>query len=350
MKNKIFSILLAVFFASLITGVGWAAPFEVPPKGGLPQCKADLEGCETDLDSCGSDLAGCATQLGICTSDLGVCNGDLSTCSDDLGICTSDLVVCSSELDTCGSELITCTQNLDQASHDLSICETGLVVCQENAVTLPATGQTTCYDVDGSMIACDDEPWQDGYFKAGGSLAYIWNNDGTLIDVNTKLMWERKDMSGGIHDVRNKYDWLHSFLQHIFSLNNTCQNDETVDCSVNGDADCVNAGVGGVCGFAGYRDWRVPNAKEMQSIVDYSQNFPPVSMAFNYMCSDGCSMLGETGCSCTEGYWFWTSTTYSGSPDYAWHLTNSGSIRNGVLIPQFTKGDDLSVRAVRGGL
>ena len=353
MMKNIFSILFTVFFTSLITGVGWTAPpFEVPAKGGLPQCKADLEVCETDLDTCDSDLTGCTTQLGICTTDLGVCCGDLSICSNDLSICTSDLSACSSELDSCGSELITCTQNLDQALSDLSICETDLVVCQENAVVLPATGQTTCWSQDGDMIDCDIEPGQDGYYKAGGALAYIWNNDGTLVDVNTKLMWERKDMSGGIHDVRNHYTWINSFRQHIFALNNTCKNGETVNCSANGDADCVAAlGEGEVCGFAGYRDWRVPNAKEMQSIIDYSQHLPPVSMAFNYMCGEGCSMMGETGCSCTEGYWFWTSTTYVGEPRHAFHVTNAGNISHGVLVaPYTTKLDELSVRAVRGGL
>lgn len=358
MRLKLFSIIFAVISGLYITSTTLAKPpFEVPAKGGLPQCKSDLGACETNLNTCGNDLTGCTMELGICTSDLGFCNGDLETCSTDLGLCTSELGNCNAELGTCGADLITCTQNLDQTSYDLNICESGLLHCKENAVLLPATGQTTCWTEDGGMIDCDVEAGEDGYFEAGGGLAYIWNNDGTLMDVNTKLMWERKDMSGGIHDVRDEYTWINSFRQHIHTLNNTCKNDETVTCSANGDADCVAVlGDGEVCGFAGYRDWRVPNVKEMQSIIDYSQNYPPVPLAFKWLCGDGCSIMGETGCSCTHEGYYWTSTTFIAEPNRAWFVDNAGQVK--YEYGQFSsipgidvfKNTALSVRAVRGGL
>lgn len=333
MRLKLFSVMLAVISVLFITNTTLAKrPFEEPPKGGLPQC---------------------TLTLGICSSDLGLCNGDLESCSEGLGLCTSELDNCDYQLAMCDLELTTCTENLDQTSNDLDICETGLLHCKENAVVLPATGQTACYSEAGEMVDCDVEAAEDGYYLAGGALAYIWNNDGTLVDVNTKLMWERKDMSGGIHDARLEYTWINSFRQHIHALNNTCKSDEAVDCSENGDADCVAAlGAGEVCGFAGYRDWRMPNVKEMQTIIDYTYNYPPVPLAFNWLCGEGCSIMGETGCSCTSNGFYWTSTTFSSEPDRAWFVDNFGQMMMGSYVPGLDvyKTTELSVRAVRGGL
>ena len=353
MKNKLFSVLFALFYGLFITYIAWAAPpFEVPAKGGLPQCKADLEVCETDLSTCGGDLTDCTMDLGICASDLGLCIENFDTCSEDLSSCASDLSNCNAEFETCDNDLITCTQNLDQSSENLSICETDLLVCQENAVVFPATGQTLCWTQAGVPIECDVEKGEDGYFEAGGTLSYIWNNDGTLVDVNTKLMWERKDMSGGIHDMNRTYRWVQSFREHIHVLNNTCKNDETVSCGVNGDADCAaELGEGEVCGFAGFRDWRMPNVKEMQSIIDYSQTMPAVSLAFNWMCGEGCSLMGESGCSCTSLGNYWTSTSHVGNPERAWFADREGQIRFIEMIgSDVHKYNELRVRAVRGGL
>lgn len=57
-------------------------------------------------------------------------------------------------------------------------------------------------------------------------------------------------------------------------MNNTCS-DETTTCA--SDADCTVIG-NGKCGFAGHRDWHIPNVKELQSIVDYSRSNPATSV------------------------------------------------------------------------
>jgi hypothetical protein len=219
---------------------------------------------------------------------------------------------------------------------------------------LSATGQTSSY------VAGDD-----GDIRAGAPLRYRDNDDGTITDKNTKLMWEKKDQaSGGLHNWNNTYPWQ-----------GTCSNHASRACGIN--ADCERGGActpsGGTrytifqwvaqlntppC-FAHHCDWRIPNVKELQSIVDYETYLPPVDTAFNNNCTLGCTVDGAYNtrkCSCTQsagpsqGY-YWSGSTYAPSP----LVQPSGSMLAwGVL---FGDGDVLSagkadhdyVRAVRCG-
>src|SRR5262245_12484709 len=61
---------------------------------------------------------------------------------------------------------------------------------------LPASGQISFYGPDS-----------DGDVQAGATLSYTDNGDGTITDNNTGVMGEKKDDSGGIHDVDNAYTW-----------------------------------------------------------------------------------------------------------------------------------------------
>jgi hypothetical protein len=199
----------------------------------------------------------------------------------------------------------------------------------------PATGQTTVYRAG-----------DDGDIQAGATLRYKDNGDGTITDKNTNLTWEKKSDDKAVndnttfpHDKDNTYTWDDAFDVHVFTLNNICANDETVDCSVNGDADC--AGVGGKCGFAGKRDWRVPNVKELQSIANYQNVNPSVSSAFNTNCVAGATVL--TG-SCTAASDYWSSTTDASFSGFAWLVDfGFGNVGAGDKIFNF------HVRAVRGG-
>ena len=353
-RREIAAILVAAF-------VCWmnAAPAQALP-GGLPECldglnvcQADLGACTTSLNASTASLAGCTTSLnacdgglGTCTTSLNACDASLGTCTTNLtardaslGTCTSNLTACDASLGTCTSnstaltaELATCNTTLTACDTDLGSCRTDLSACRTDLGTcaadlsacraapaaaaeqFPASGQTTCWNSFGAVIACAGTG-QDGDVRAGGTLAYTDNGDGTITDNNTNLVWEKKSADGSIHDVNAFYSWDEAFTVHVAQL---------------------NAGT-----FAGHNDWRVPNVKELQSIVDYERAGLTVSSAFDSNCTSGATVL--TG-SCTAAGHYWTSTTAAPAPGFAWTVHFSD------LSGKLYKGFVLRVRAVRGGL
>jgi hypothetical protein len=183
---------------------------------------------------------------------------------------------------------------------------------------LLATGQTTCWNSSGTVVPCAGTG-HDGDLKKGATLAYVDNGDGTITDVNTGLQWEKQSSDGSVHDQSNTYTWDQAFSGHVASLN--------------------SAG-----GFAGHTDWRVPNVRELQSIVNYQNVMPAVSPAFNTNCAASCTVLT---CSCTSpsgSVEYWSSTTVAILTNAAWSVF----FVDGVADPNGTTATFV-VRGVRGG-
>ena len=181
------------------------------------------------------------------------------------------------------------------------------------------TGQTTCFDNATTPIPCAGT-LQDGELRKGLSRVYVDHGDGTITDTKTGLMWEKESDDGSIHDGDDRYGWTAAFTK-VATLNATS--------------------------FAGYTDWRLPNAIELQSLMDYGTvtdalSIPAVSPPFNTGCVPGCTVLT---CSCHKYVFYWTSTTTAADRRYAF----GGWFSQGKLIEQF-KTNPLSVRAVRGGV
>jgi len=177
--------------------------------------------------------------------------------------------------------------------------------------TLPPTGQTTCWDTGAHMIQCVGTG-QDG--EHGGRLAFVDNGDGTITDLHTNLMWETKSDDGSLHDKDKLYSWDTAFTVHVAELNRS--------------------------NFAGYGDWRVPNVKELLSIVDYESYLPAVHPVFNARCAPSCRV---TSCSCNVSNYAMSSTTVAGNTGGVW-IVHFGY---GLLIGGNKSATDYRIRAVR---
>ena len=103
------------------------------------------------------------------------------------------------------------------------------------------------------------------------------NNDGTISDLATGLMWQQNDNGSGI-------DWEDA-LAYAKTQNNA--------------------------NYLGHNDWRLPNAKELQSLVDYKRspyatNTANVGPAINTLFS--CTSILNDGGKADYPY-YWTSTS-----------------------------------------
>ncbi|HKZ84020.1 MAG TPA: DUF1566 domain-containing protein [Anaerolineae bacterium] len=186
--------------------------------------------------------------------------------------------------------------------------------------SLPASGQTTPYTADTQASLGATVP-DDGTVQAGAALRYKDNGDGTIKDLNTGLMWEKKVAgSGCLHCVEDTYPWSQFGSTTIWDW-----------------LAAVNAEGGR--GFAGHGDWRIPNVKELQSILDYGRVNPALDPIF------GPTVITR---------YYWSSTT-AANPDTGGNVAWVVFFHDGhVLSTPFgfqegAKNGSWHVRAVRGG-
>ncbi|MBN1418331.1 MAG: DUF1566 domain-containing protein [Planctomycetes bacterium] len=177
------------------------------------------------------------------------------------------------------------------------------IVC--GAGGLPATGQETCYDSSRNVIDCAsaDFPGQDGFYRSGCPKEgrYVDNGDGTVSDTCTGLVWQkdRADVNGdGAITDQDVVTWQDA-LKYCDGLV-----------------------------FAGRDDWRLPNIRELQSIVDYSRTDPAIDPVFGAVSS----------------HWSWASSTYVRAPGAAWFVDFGGGGGSSA-----DKDGRYCVRAVRVG-
>jgi cysteine-rich repeat protein len=263
----------------------------------------------------------CLAESLACKADL---TGDLVVNFADLAVLKSVFFQrCNDPGPTCGDDVAQGpTEQCDDGNFlDGDGCSSTCTL--EPARYFPATGQTTCWNTAKAVISCAGTG-QDGEIQAGATLAYVNNGDGTITDTNTGLMWENLDDSNldaiyGIHDKDNRYTWGNAIAVKIATLN-------------------------GGGGFAGHADWRLPNRKELESILNLEIPYPGpmLAAAFNTACTPGCTV---TSCSCTQSGYYWSSSSNATNPNYAWVLNfNAGNVNANNKT-----NHSYYCRAVRGG-
>jgi len=189
------------------------------------------------------------------------------------------------------------------------------------------TGQTTCYDTGGSVIACANTG-QDGNIQAGVSSPnprFADNSDGTVTDNLTGLMWLKNanciqtdypgfDADGTSGD--GQVTWQHAL-------------DFTAG---------INAGTYPNCG-AGYTDWRLPNVKELLSLIHWGFNDPSLPNT----AGTGQWTSGDPFTN-VQPFVYWSSTTRSSTTEKAWFVHMSYGD-----VDSSSKSDAFYVWPVRGG-
>jgi len=165
----------------------------------------------------------------------------------------------------------------------------------DNLARIPATGQTTSY---GTKLR------DDGYYESGATLRYSTTDVGGEIivnDLNTGLMWEQKTVA----NKATTYTWENAQIY--------CEDQ-----------------IGTTGTYAGYSDWRLPNIKELVSIVKYDAN---ISAPY----------IDQTYFPNTQSNAYWSSTAY---PVYTGHAM-SVYFSYGLVF-SIDKNSTYYVRCVRG--
>ena len=166
---------------------------------------------------------------------------------------------------------------------------------QGTAAGVPKTGQETTYS-----------PRDDGDLKTGvdwPTPRFTDNPDGTITDELTGLIWDKNANRFGVNDWATALDLCKTL-------------DETVE-----------------------GDWRLPNVRELHSLVHYGEVYPAVPNSDGGgQGSDGDPFDGIAG-----PWRYWTSTNFESNPLSAWYVFfDIGT----VFIEN--KGEDLNVWCVKG--
>ncbi len=181
-------------------------------------------------------------------------------------------------------------------------------------VPIAKTGQTTSYATGDDGNLQKGATWPNPRFTENG--------DGTVTDNLTGLVWLRDAncinswYSGFDNDVNpddGRVTWQHA-LDFVAGMNNNA------DPASATYADCN----------AGFTDWRLPNIKELQPLMDFGKYNPalPAGHPFSGVVLD----------------YYWSSTSCADAPSYTYGV----NLRFGYSYFK-VKSDDFYVWPVRGG-
>ncbi len=149
--------------------------------------------------------------------------------------------------------------------------------------------------IDGTVIDCASStyPGQDGFYHVGcpSGGRFVDNLDGTVTDTCTGLMWQKNTAPG-------TFLWQ-AALGYCEGLS-----------------------------LGGHDDWRLPNLRELRTLVDYGGGEPAIDSVFQAVADN-----------------YWTSSTFNADPIHAFSVgfqIDEGNTHEAKIDP-------FPVRAVRGG-
>ena len=146
------------------------------------------------------------------------------------------------------------------------------------AAAVPKTGQTTCYDTTGAVISCTGTG-QDGALQKGVAWPnprFTDNGNGTVTDNLTGLIWLK---NANCYGTRN---WTTALA----------------------DANGLNSGECGLTDGSTAGQWRLPNVREQQSLIDYGRFSPALPSGHPF--------------SGVQASYYWSSTTFLGKAGLVW--------------------------------
>jgi len=145
----------------------------------------------------------------------------------------------------------------------------------QGVISLPWTGQAKCYNESGGEIPCVGTG-QDGELQAGVDWPdprFTVSGD-CVTDNLTGLMWAKDaNLPNGGRTWQGALDYVAS----------------------------MNAG----SGLCGYKDWRLPNVNELESLINSGE-------------ADTANWLNSQGFSNVQSSYYWSSTTCADGTDDAW--------------------------------
>jgi hypothetical protein len=147
----------------------------------------------------------------------------------------------------------------------------------DSVICLPKTGQTLCSNAAGAAASCSGTG-QDGELQKGVAWPrprFEINGGGTVTDSLTGLEWTQDANSAGTTKT-----WQQA-LDYVKTLNT-----------------------------GGHSDWRLPNKRELRSLVDYSRGNPALPQAHPFT---NVQLTFSPGAGC-----YWSSTSDADTPLNAW--------------------------------
>jgi hypothetical protein len=163
-------------------------------------------------------------------------------------------------------------------------------IAHAGTVSLPKTGQQTCWDSSGNVQPCFGAG-QDGNLRKGEAwpTPRFTQEAQTITDNLTGLVWTKDANIIKVKDPDFDNDgvagdglvtWQHS-LEYVEKLNQDR--------------------------YMGHDDWRLPNIRELKSLVNYSEPVPSEWLK-----------SAEQGFVNVEANYYWSSTSSALSLDQAW--------------------------------